>query len=98
MALDYDSYLSADAVSGADLVFADDVAQLEHTKEHGYFAGFPDTIRELADVIAATAQGRNSADQTIISINMGIALEDVALARKLYDVLKGQGCGMPVGM
>lgn len=96
--LDYDSYINLDAISRADLVLADDVAQLEHTKEYGYFAGFPDTIRELGNIIAGTAPGRKSTDQTIISINMGIALEDVALARTMYDRLQSQGKGMRLSM
>ena len=35
--LDYDCHWQADALVAADALYTDDLAQLEHLKEHGYF-------------------------------------------------------------
>ena len=91
--LDYDSYVAVETVNQADLALADDIGQLEHTKEYGYFTNFRDDLVELGSVIAKRHPGRTSTDQTIVSVNMGIALEDVTLARKLYDALVDAGRG-----
>ena len=50
-------------------------------------------IGELGEVVAGLRPGRHSPDETIVSINMGIALEDVATARRIYDSATGRGVG-----
>jgi ornithine cyclodeaminase/alanine dehydrogenase len=94
VALDYDSYLKPETLHRASAVYTDDVPQLVHLKDYGYFNGAPERLFEIGDVLAGKRQGRTSDDQTIVSINMGIALEDVTLARKLYDMLSAAGSGL----
>lgn len=92
--IDYDSYARPETLRRADAVFTDDRPQLEHLKEYGYFHGVPDDIVEIGEVIAGKRPGRTSDDQVIVSINMGVAPEDVTLARKVYDTLSGAGRGL----
>jgi ornithine cyclodeaminase/alanine dehydrogenase len=91
--IDYDCYWGRDELALLDQIFTDDVAQLEHSKSDGYFTGCPNTVRQVADVIAGKDPGRASSTQRIICINMGIALEDVASALVIYRRARDLGIG-----
>jgi ornithine cyclodeaminase/alanine dehydrogenase-like protein (mu-crystallin family) len=95
--LDYDCYWHADALAAADALYTDDLAQLEHLKEYGYFQAVGELTGELGEVVAGRKPGRTDGEQTIVSINMGIALEDVATARRIYDraIKEKRGCWLP---
>jgi ornithine cyclodeaminase/alanine dehydrogenase len=95
--LDYDCYWTPAALAEIDGIFTDDVAQLEHLKDYGYFRAVGRIAGELGDVVTGTRPGRTAPGQKIMSINMGIALEDVAMARRIYAsaVSKGRGTWLP---
>jgi ornithine cyclodeaminase/alanine dehydrogenase len=92
--LDYDCYWEPGALAEVDALFADDIAQLEHTKGDGYFPGVPAKLREIAPVVAGVAPGRRSASERIVCINMGIALEDVPTALAIYTRARDKGIGI----
>jgi len=96
--LDYDCYWNAEAFTAADLLLTDDVAQIEHIKESGYFIGAPEPEAELGDVAAGLHPGRKNATDTIITMNMGVAVEDVAVAKEIYEaaIQRGLGIELPV--
>jgi len=92
--LDYDSYWKADAFRGVDHLFSDDVAQLEYAREHkGFFSSLPYEITELADVVGGRAPGRRSPEERIISIHLGLALEDMATAARLLQLAESKEIG-----
>ena len=91
--LDYDCYWQPAALRAVDALYTDDRAQLEHLKEYGYFAAVAGLTAELGDVVAGLKPGRRSDKDVLISMNMGIALEDVAIARRIYDQAINRGCG-----
>jgi len=92
--LDYDSYWKAEAFEGVDRLFGDDVAQIQYTRTHkGHFPSLPDNIAELAHVVAGKAEGRRSAEERIISIHLGLALEDMATAARLLQLAESRGVG-----
>jgi ornithine cyclodeaminase/alanine dehydrogenase-like protein (mu-crystallin family) len=93
VALDYDCYWTAAGLNAVDRVFTDDIGQLRHLGEYGYFTHLGREVGDLGDVVAGTHPGRQSPDHAIVSINMGIALEDVATARRIYDVAMAHGTG-----
>jgi ornithine cyclodeaminase/alanine dehydrogenase len=92
--LDYDCYWTASGLAAADLLYSDDLGQIRHMQDYGYFAGLDRPIGELGEVVAGLRRGRQSPAETIVSINMGIALEDVATARRIYDRATSRGTGM----
>jgi len=92
--LDYDCYWTAAGLAAADLLYSDDLGQIRHMQDYGYFAGLDRPIGELGEVVAGLRRGRQSPAETIVSINMGIALEDVATARRIYDRATSRGTGM----
>jgi ornithine cyclodeaminase/alanine dehydrogenase-like protein (mu-crystallin family) len=98
VALDYDCYWTPAALRAADKFFTDDVPQLEHLREYGYFRDHPPITGEIADVVAGKKGGRERVDEIIVAINMGIAVEDVTTARRVYDsaVRHGRGTWLPL--
>lgn len=83
--IDYDCYWKADAFAAADLLLTDDIGQIEHIKASGYFVGAPPIDGELGDVAAGLHPGRKTGSDTIITLNMGVAVEDVAVAKEIYE-------------
>ncbi|HYB55160.1 MAG TPA: ornithine cyclodeaminase family protein [Alphaproteobacteria bacterium] len=92
--LDYDCYWRAEALAAVDALYADDRAQLEHLKQYGYFGAVRQITSELGEVVAGLKPGRSDDRHTIVSINMGIALEDVATARRIYEQAIAQKRGI----
>lgn len=94
IAIDYDCYWKSNALRAADLFITDDYGQISHIKEFNYFVDAPDPDCELGDVIAGLKIGRQSDDQKILVMNMGVAVEDVATARVIYEIAKKDGIGI----
>jgi ornithine cyclodeaminase/alanine dehydrogenase len=91
--LDYDCYWQPDALAKVDRLFCDDVRQLEQTKLYGYFSGVPANVREVAEVVANRRSGRTSSRERVVVVNMGIALEDVATAVRVFEAARARGLG-----
>ena len=67
-----------------DKVFGDDTG---HVQDFRYFNEFR-SFAELSDVLDGTKPGRESADERILSYNIGLGLHDVLIADKIYARLK----------
>lgn len=65
-----------------DKVFADDKSHVEGFKHFNEFKQFA----EMSDVLEGKASGRESNEERILSYNIGIALHDIYLARRIYDL------------
>ena len=63
----------------------DDLNQFKQFKSNGLFQTCPERIAELCDVIAGTVPGRENDHQIITAINIGLALEDIAVAPIIYE-------------
>lgn len=82
--LDVDSYIKPDVFIKSDLLFTDDLNQFNHFKTNGLFQSCPEDIAELCDVVAGKVTGRENDRQIISAINIGLALEDMAVAPIVY--------------
>ena len=67
-----------------DKVFADDTA---HVADFGNFSKFKQ-FNEFDKVLKNEIKGRVNDDERILSYNIGIALHDVYLAKKIYDIIE----------
>ena len=92
--LDFDSYVTSGAFHAADLFSTDDVNQLRYYQSAGYFADIPAHPVDLGDIVAAGMSRRKSASERIISVNLGLALEDVATAQLIYRQALARGAGV----
>lgn len=78
-----------------DKFVTDDVEQSRYFDSLGGFpGGMPEPYAELGEVVAGLKPGRERDDERILAINIGMALEDVALGARLYAVAKERGVGV----
>jgi len=96
--LDFDSYLTPEAFRAADKFFTDDLEQFKYYKKVGYFKETPEPIGDLGDLLAGRLIGRKDQEQRIVCANLGLAIEDMATAIRLYKkaISKGIGTMLPL--
>jgi ornithine cyclodeaminase/alanine dehydrogenase-like protein (mu-crystallin family) len=93
VALDYDCYWRPAALKAANKFVSDDIPQIEHLKEHGYFIDSPPVTAELGEIVAGRKPGRERPDEIIVAMNLGVSVEDVTTARRIYDLAVSHGVG-----
>lgn len=91
--IDFDSYWHPDALAEVDKFCTDDRAQFEHYRSIGYFKNVPPVHAELAELVSGRKPGRESASERTIACNLGLALDDIATAKLIYDRAIEQGIG-----
>jgi ornithine cyclodeaminase/alanine dehydrogenase len=91
--LDFDSYWRGDALAGAHKLATDDVPQMEHFRALGFFSETPHPYADLGEIVAGSKPGRESDDEITVSINLGLALEDVAVGAAVLERAREQGVG-----
>jgi ornithine cyclodeaminase/alanine dehydrogenase len=83
-AVDFDSYFQPAALRECNRLVTDDLPQMEYYRKIGYFQGTPPADSELGEIVCGKKPGRRSADERTISMNLGIALDDMATAIRIY--------------
>ena len=91
--VDFDSYWSPDALKQADKFCTDDVPQLVHYREAGYFRDIPPIHASLGELVAGRKAGRQSRQERTIACNLGLAMDDMAVAPIVYQRAKERGIG-----
>jgi ornithine cyclodeaminase/alanine dehydrogenase-like protein (mu-crystallin family) len=87
VALDYDAYWTP------DYLVSDDIGQIQHLKESGFFLSLPRIDAEIGEVIGGMKPRRADERARILAFNLGIALEDLATAAELYRRARDRGVG-----
>ncbi len=91
--LDFDSYWTGAALAQLDKFATDDVAQFEYYRGTGYFKATPAPYADLGQIVAGAAPGRESDSERTMSMNLGIALEDVVTGVRIVERAKMVGVG-----
>lgn len=93
--VDFDSYWKGDVLNGVDIFASDDVAQTFYYQSIGYFKSIParESMSELGDIVAGKVPGRTSDEQRTLALNLGLGLDDVAVAPLVYRAAKKKGQG-----
>ncbi len=91
--VDYDSYWDRAALREADKFTTDDVPQLEDHKKLGYFLDIPPVYAELGEIVAGLKKGRESSRERNIACNLGLAIDDMAVAPLIYERARERGIG-----
>ncbi len=97
-ALDFDSYWTPAAVRAADRFVTDDLHQLDYYRSLGFFRHIPAPDGDLAAIVAGLVPGRQSRDEAIVCMNLGLALEDVAVGKLIYDRAVSLDVGMELDL
>jgi ornithine cyclodeaminase/alanine dehydrogenase len=92
-AVDFDSYWSAGALAQMDRISTDDHAQFEYYKSVGYFQTTPAPYADLGEIVAGVKPGRQNPNEKTMAINLGLAMDDMAVAPEIYRRAKSMGIG-----
>jgi len=91
--VDFDSYWTGAALGEFDKVTTDDHAQFQYYKHAGYFRETPDPYADLGELVAGHKPGREQASERTLAVNLGLALDDMAVAPEVYRRAKARGLG-----
>ena len=91
--VDFDSYWHPDALREADKFCTDDVPQLEHYREAGYFQDIPPIYADLGELVTGQKPGRETEAERTLACNLGLALDDMATAPLIYRRALERGIG-----
>ncbi|MBW2059753.1 MAG: ornithine cyclodeaminase family protein [Deltaproteobacteria bacterium] len=78
-----------EAILKADKFITDDWEQTEHFHAQGAFPdGLPELYAELGQIASHQKPGRENPEERILAINIGLALEDVIVANRIYQIAR----------
>jgi ornithine cyclodeaminase/alanine dehydrogenase len=92
-AVDFDSYWSAGALAQMDRISTDDHAQFEYYKSVGYFQTTPTPYADLGEIVAGLKPGRQNPSERTLAMNLGLAMDDMAVAPEIYRRAKAMEIG-----
>jgi ornithine cyclodeaminase/alanine dehydrogenase len=92
-AVDFDSYWTGAALAEFDRVTTDDHAQFHYYKAAGYFQQTPDPGADLGELVAGLKPGRERRDERTLAVNLGLALDDMAVAPEVCWRARQKGLG-----
>jgi ornithine cyclodeaminase/alanine dehydrogenase-like protein (mu-crystallin family) len=91
--VDFDSYWHPDALRESSKFCTDDTAQLRHYQEIGYFQNIPPVHADLGELVTGVKSGRQTREEKNMTANLGLALDDMAVAPLIYHRAVEQGIG-----
>jgi ornithine cyclodeaminase/alanine dehydrogenase-like protein (mu-crystallin family) len=96
--VDFDSYWHPAAMKETAKFCTDDVAQLRHYQSVGYFQEIPAIHADLGELVTGQKPGREHDSERTMTANLGLAMDDMAVAPLIYQkaVEKGIGTWLPL--
>ena len=91
--VDFDSYWHPDAMAESDKFCTDDIQQLLHYQQNGYFQDIPALYADLGELVVGQRTGRETSTERTMTANLGLALEDMAVAPLIYQRALEKGIG-----
>ncbi|MBW1979958.1 MAG: ornithine cyclodeaminase family protein [Deltaproteobacteria bacterium] len=91
--VDFDSYWHGDALQESSKFCTDDTAQLRQYQQAGYFQNIPEIHADLGELVAGKRPGRQTREERTMTANLGLALEDMAVAQLIYKRALEQNIG-----
>lgn len=96
--VDYDSYWDPEAMRQVDKFCTDDVPQLRYNQSAGYFQDIPPIYADLGELVSGQKPGRETSGERTMTANLGLAMDDMAVASLIYRlaVEKQLGTWLPL--
>lgn len=91
--VDFDSYWDPAALKEVNKFCTDDVPQLLHYQRAGYFQHIPPVYADLGELVSGKKAGRRDPKERTMAANLGLALDDMAVAPLLYRRAREMGIG-----
>jgi ornithine cyclodeaminase/alanine dehydrogenase-like protein (mu-crystallin family) len=76
-----------------DKFCTDDRSQLNHYKDVGYFKDIPPVHADLGELAVGSKPGRESPIERTMACNLGLAMDDMAVAPTIYRRAVEAGIG-----
>jgi ornithine cyclodeaminase/alanine dehydrogenase-like protein (mu-crystallin family) len=92
--VDFDSSWQNSALRQVNKLATDDHAQMTYYRQDGYFKGTPEPYADLGEIVSGKKPGRESKEERTMSVNLGLALEDMATAILIYRKAVERQIGM----
>ena len=93
-AVDFDSYWTPGALAQFDKIATDDHAQFNYYRTVGYFQTTPDPYADLGELVVGLKPGREKDSERTMAMNLGLAMDDMAVAPEIYRRAKERGIGV----
>ena len=91
--VDLDSYIRPEVFNAAGKLYTDDLNQFLGYSREGYFAGIREPMGDLGELVAGKKPGRETEEETTLTVNLGLAIEDIALAACIDRAARERGIG-----
>lgn len=91
--VDFDSYWHRDALAQVDKFCTDDTHQLEFFRSEGYFQAIPPIHADLGELVTGAKHGRQAPQERTLAVNLGLAIDDIAVAPRIYRGALERGIG-----
>jgi len=91
--VDFDSYWHPDAMAQAAKFCTDDTPQLRQYQQMGYFKQIPKIHADLGELVSGQKSGRQTAAERTMTANLGLAIDDMAVAPLIYRRAVDKGIG-----
>jgi ornithine cyclodeaminase/alanine dehydrogenase-like protein (mu-crystallin family) len=91
--VDFDSYWHPDAMRAMDKFCTDDRAQLRYYERQGYFQQIPPVHADLGELVTRAKPGRETRAERTMAANLGLAIDDMAVAPLVHRRASEQGIG-----
>jgi ornithine cyclodeaminase/alanine dehydrogenase len=92
-AVDFDSYWKPESLAQIDKLSTDDREQFQYYRTLGYFQTTPDPYADLGELVAGIKPGRENDRERTMAVNLGLALDDMAVAPEVYRRAVDRGIG-----
>jgi len=96
--VDFDSFWERDAIQAASQWTTDHLGQYAYYQENGYFRGCPRITAELGELVTGKKRGRQTPEERTFAANLGLAMDDMAVAPLVYQRALQQGIGIKLNL
>ncbi len=91
--VDFDSYWHVHAMKESGKFCTDDTPQMLHYKTLGYFQKTPPIHADLGELVTGEKSGRETKEEKTMTANLGLAIEDMAVAPLIFKRAREKGIG-----
>jgi ornithine cyclodeaminase/alanine dehydrogenase len=91
--VDFDSYWDPAALKESSKFCTDDLKQFDYYRSVGYFQDVPPLHADLGELETGKKPGREDPQERTIACNLGLALNDMAVAPTIYRKAVEKGIG-----
>jgi len=97
--VDFDSVFEWETMKRSDKFVVDSLAEMNYFMGIGYLAnGLPEVHAELGEIIAGLKVGRESNQERIMDMNIGMGIEDVVVGKAVLERAIAKGIGTRVAL